>query len=285
MLIFIYSDYSSIFKEIIDSIKSIYYVQIVKDPVQASIALVLMERPIRKITDLLDSYPHLSVLTTMIPHDFKDKRVYFLNSRMRDLNVNCFVNYLWQLRNQISHVDIKICYSKNLNLKTEVMEAMSVVSMLVGIGSINFRFSFNDNAVHVSGYDRERNITVSCYVNNGGSDAFYEEIEVITRRGERYVLTGSDELGPHSYEERYCASWQTILEEVSQKNRYYQQNIDLIILKVKGPSRSSTGGGRRPPSRPENGRPGLGRSNGVRGAPPILDQATLLRLSNTLNSW
>lgn len=261
MLIFIYSDFSSIFEEIIDSIKSNHCVKTTKDPAQANIALILMERPIKKITEFLDRYPDLSILTTMIPHDFEDKRVYFLNSRMRDLHVNCFVNYLWQLKNKISHINMKLCYSK-LNLKTEVMEAISVVSMLVDIDSINFSISFNKNAVYVSGYDTKRNITVSCYVNNGGND-FYEEMEVITIYGERYKLTGSDELGPHSYGERYCASWQTTLNEVFQKNGYYQENNDLIILKVKGSFRNFTEG-RRPLSGPENGRRGLGGSSGDR---------------------
>lgn len=274
IFVFIYSDYRlGIFKEIIDSITSTHTFSIVNDAHKAHVALVLFERPIKKITDLLNSYPHLSVLTTMIPHDFNDDRVFFLNSRMRDLSVNTFVNYLWSLRNQISHIDIKMCYPNVLNVKTEVMEALSIVSMLVGVSSLNVRFSFNDSGAHASGYDRDRNLTTSCYVNTGAQSSFYEEIQVITRDGQRYTLTGSDRLGQHTYEERYGSAWQTIVEEAAHKHRYYQQNIHLIILKVKGPTR---GRGPATSSRPERGRSTSGISS-------LLDTVALARLSNRLN--
>lgn len=235
MSIYILSDHTSISDEITSSIRDSFTT--VQDPHKALVALILVKKPIKVISNMLAKYRHLAIITTMIPHDFNNDRVFFLTSRIKDMSINCFVNYLWPLRSHISHIDTKMCYSNKLNVKTEIMEALSVVSMLVDIAPMNIRISLNDWGAHVSGYDERQNLTTSCYVNkNSTYNSFYEQIEVIMRDGQRYALRGSDELGQHTYEERYGAAWQTIVKDTLNRNRYYQQKLTMIILKVKGPT-------------------------------------------------
>ena len=201
-------------------------------------ALVLNERPVHKIEQLLTKYPHLTILTTMTPYLFNNDRVFFLNGRRRDLNINCFVNYLWDVRHRINHIDIKIGYNTSIDLRTEAMEALSVIAMLIvfDVSKLTVHMSSNNDGCHMSCYERSENFTASCYITRKSPSTFFEEITVFTTDGRRYTLNGGD-VGAHSYAERYGAAWQTILEEtLKDKKRTYQQNIEQLILKVKGAS-------------------------------------------------
>lgn len=222
-------------KEIAESIAS--HTKLVRNASDATLALVLNQHPVKKIERLLAEYPKLKVLTTMTPHDFRDPRVFFLNSRCRDLDVNCFANYLWDIQNLVTHIDMKMGYGPSINLRTEAMEALSVIDLLTGfnMADLNVRFSFNDNGLHMSCYERGSNFTASCFITRVSEATFFEEISVFTSDGGRFTLD-SGEMGNHTYAERFGAAWQTIVDETEGGNRNHQKNIKQLVLKVKGAS-------------------------------------------------
>lgn len=235
-MIVVYLDRShSFFNEIARSFSDC---SLVDNPSDAKLALVLVASPVSKIESLLKEHPHLLILTPVIPHDFNDERVYYLNGRCRDLDMNCFVNHLWDIRSTIVHIDVKIGYNSSINLRTEAMEALSVISMLIpfDVSKLNVRMSFNEHNVHVSCYERAENFTASCYITKESNDTFFEEVTVFTLGGGRYTLDAGD-MGAHTYAERYAAAWQTIMEETLwQRKRTYQIGVKKLISKTKGSS-------------------------------------------------
>lgn len=196
-------------------------VTVVTSMKDADVAVVLYRRPVHKVMHLLSAFPDLLIICPMTPHEFNDRRVYFMNSRMRDLSINVFVNTLCDLRGDITHVDIRMT-NPEVNLESEVMEALSVVNMLHHLEDVSVRLTFNDNGVHASCADRSRNFTASCYV--GVGDRFFEEISVFTKSHGKFTL-GSDDTAPHTYAERYSGAWDTVVKEVRQRNRFYQKKI------------------------------------------------------------
>lgn len=215
------------------------YLVVVDDLSRADIVAVFYPRNlIKTVNRLLAQYDHYMILIEMTAYDFKSNRVFMINSKLRD---NCIVNFKNNFYGlDIVHVDITLIHYE-MNLRAEVMNSLLLVGDIVGwyhYEQLQLRFSYNDHSVHVSGYDRERNFTLSIFISNTGID-FDETITVYTRHDGIFKL--DSDLHDHSYGERYGAAIQKIVMETISQNLYYQRNIPLVIKScVTDSSRPST---------------------------------------------
>ena len=206
------------------------FFELTDDTSIADIALVVIQtNTISFIEKLLYRYSNLKIITDMISHDFNSNRVYMLNLKMRDPFINTLVNNVFGLK--ISHIDITLVYH-DLNLKSEVMNALCVVGMIFGWDNykneLTLRFSYNDMSVHVSGYSRKLNFTLSIFIsNNGEYNTFNETINVFSIDNGIFVL--DNDYHQHSYYERYGSAMQTVLIDAINNNWYYQYRIPLIV--------------------------------------------------------
>lgn len=168
-------------------------------------------------------------------HDFASDRVVMINPRLRDLSTTLFRNNVAGLR--IAHVDI--CFAHyNLNLRSEVLSYLAVVGELISwtaFSTLQLRFSYNIDSVHVAGFDRDRNFTLSLYITNTGN-GHREQLTVYTRDDGVYVL--DSDIQSHSYVQRYGAALQQVLQDVREGVwGWYQRNHHLVV------KRSSSRGG------------------------------------------
>lgn len=201
--------------------------QITDNLVDADIVAVLYTRNLVKTVEkLLSQYSHYKILIEMTPHDFKNDRVFMINSKSRDLSIITLKNNVSGL--EISHIDLVLVHY-DMNLKAEVMNALTLIGELIGwyfYEQLKLRFSYNNYSVHVSGYVRERNFTLSIFISNTGIN-FNEIITIFTRHEGIFKLDNDNH--DHSYGERYGAAIEKIVNEAMQNNRYYQYNIPLVI--------------------------------------------------------
>lgn len=177
--------------------------------------------------------PILTTLTTNVIGNY----VYFFNLKLVDIHFNNLRNYLSDILNDITHIDIQLAY-KHLNTRTEILDMITYVDSLIDIGKLTLRHSYNDNCAHITGYNRRENITVSCFVSNN-SNFFNENLTIYTRSNGIFKLNG-DGLGEHTYIERYGVAIDSIVENVCSNKTFIKQNrTKNTILKFNGSSRGS----------------------------------------------
>lgn len=170
-----------------------------------------------------------NILVEMTNYNFNSDRVYMINTKQRDPCIVNFKNYIVGL--DIGHIDFTLVYY-GLNLKAEVMNCLAVVGDLIGWGDyenkLKLRFSYNDHSVHVSGYIRERNFTLSIFISNMGTGNNYvETLRVYTKHNGIFTLDSDNHC--HTYGERYGAAIQKVLEETKQSNNFHQLKLGSVI--------------------------------------------------------
>lgn len=219
--------------------------KITNDIGDADIVAVFFQKNVVSFVErLLEKPGTFTILIEMIPHHFKSDRVFMINTKSRDLNITNFKNYLFDL--DVIHIDFSFVHH-DLNLKAEVMNCLTIVGDIIGWkeyeNNLNLRFSYNDHSVHVSGYIRESNFTLSIFISNT-SNYFVESIKVYTKNDGTFIL--DSDYHEHSYGERYGAALQKVLQEALQRNLYHQQKINSVIKSCirRGSSSSGSGGPR-----------------------------------------
>lgn len=206
------------------------YVEITNDINIADVALVIVPTNLVSfVHKLLSRHQQLKIIVEITSYNFNSDRVYMLNMKMRDMCIKQLVNNVFGL--DVAHIDISLVHF-NLNLKAEAMNALSVVGMIYGWENydknLNLRFSYNNNSVHVSGYARENNFTMSIFISNTGYHGeFNETIKVFTTNDGIFTLDNDDH--NHSYGERYGAAIQKVFLDSQNNNYYSQENLKLII--------------------------------------------------------
>jgi hypothetical protein len=203
------------------------------------VAVFYSRNLINTVEDLLKNTSKCKILIEMTNYDFNNNRVFMINNKIRDLCIANFKNNIFGL--EPAHVDIQFTH-KNLNLRAEVMNCLLVTGDIIGWKNYNeklqLRFSYNNDSVHVSGYIREQNFTLSIFISNTGIN-FNETITVYTRYDGIFKL--SNDYHEHTYEERYAASFQKLIGEVFSNDNYYQFYIPLVIKSCLGGSGSKKG--------------------------------------------
>lgn len=202
--------------------------EIVDNINDATIVAVFYTKNIVKFVEmLLSKYKDIKILIEMIPYNFNSKRVFMLNTKMRDMCIRIFNNNIYGL--DISHVDISLVHDK-ISLRSEVMNALSLVGVIMGWDNyrdnLKLRFSYNDDNVHVSGYARGINFTLSIFISLS-SNEFHETIKVYTKNDGIFTL--DNDIHTHSYSERYGAAIQNVINDIIENNYYYQENLNLIV--------------------------------------------------------
>jgi hypothetical protein len=202
------------------------------------VAVFFSRNVVRFVENLLTKPGHnFNILIEPIPHDFNSNRVHMINTKLRDLCIANYKNYLFGL--EVVHIDFSFVY-RGLNLKAEVINCLSVVGDIIGWENydnrLKLRFSYNDNSVHVSGYIREMNFTLSIFISNTMFQGYNETIKVFTKSDGIFTLDSDNH--DHNYGERYGAAIQKILEESVQNNHYYQFKLKSVIKSCLGPGGS-----------------------------------------------
>lgn len=190
----------------------------------ASVLVVIEGTPCaRRIESLLVKYPE-KIIVTNVPF-FLHPRVFYTNFTARDLDLMALSNYLYS--EHVVHVDVKM-RGPALSHDTQVVEGLHVVLDIIGprcFEECKVRFSFNKNAVHVSGYHTKMNLTFSIYVQSAGC-VYEERVEVHTPR-DTWRLNA-----PRcTFAERYACAFQCILRDAHEGRRYYQDKLRLIYDK------------------------------------------------------
>lgn len=217
----------------------------VKHIVDADIALVLHpQRHLKeKIASIRHHSPTIPVMTiTNDPSILEcDNMIFPLHSRLFDLSVMTFLNYIRNIRHDVVHVDCQVA-SKGLHLKSEVTEQLLVVDHIHDVSKTTLRFSFNDhNSVHVSGYS-DGNFSLSCFVSNC-SENFCESFTVYTKSNGIFHLKAPYECIQSSYQERYGAAWERCVKTCTTRHKKIVVNV---LSKINGSFAGRRGTGSKP---------------------------------------
>lgn len=205
-------------------------VSVVDDIRDADIVAVFYTRDlVRTVEFLLSQWNHYAILIEMTTHCFSSDRVFMINTKLRDPSLAIYKNNLSRV--DITHIDFSFVHF-NLNLKAEVLNCLLLTGELIGWETfnkrLNLRFSYNDTSVHVSGYIRDLNFTLSIFISNTGVD-YRETIKTYARHGDVFTIDNNNH--DHTYGERYGVALQQVLFDIMNYKaaRYYQYYSDLVV--------------------------------------------------------
>jgi len=204
---------------------------------------IVLTSDITVITNILNSYPTKKIVVSCASCFVNHPRVFYMNNKKRDIDIINFKNNIgFSCINDI-HINMS---SPCINMESEAIMAVLFVGDIVSWTKMN-KFirtcditKTNDSIRVVGDIGVHFTITIT---NNAST--FYEHITVTTTEDGTFAMSPPTTHLPHSYHDRYGASIIQFLHDVYDGNRYYQQEMESVIVTFIVKNRRASACGRK----------------------------------------